>query len=72
MAMQINKLGDLLNDDRLTFEEQTKLRGALQQKITKSKASEIMSYFFGESVRENDQWIRVSEGVLNTRKSANR
>ena len=39
---QINKLGDLLNDDRLTYEEQVKLRGALQQGMTKSRASEIM------------------------------
>lgn len=68
---QINKLGDLLNDDRLTFEEQTKLRGALQQGLSKSRASEIMSNFFGESVRENDQWIKVSEGVLHSRKSTN-
>jgi len=28
---QINKLGDLLNDDRLTYEEQVKLRGALNR-----------------------------------------
>jgi len=26
---KINKLGDLLNDDRLTYEEQAKRRGAL-------------------------------------------
>jgi hypothetical protein len=64
---QINKLGDLVNDERLTHDEQTKLRGALIQGLTKSRASEIMSYFFGESIRENGQWIRTSEGVLNTR-----
>ena len=65
---QINKLGDLLSDDRLTYEEQTKLRGALQQGLTKSRASEIMSYFFGESRREDGQWVRVSDGVLSSRK----
>ncbi len=65
---QINKLGDLLSDDRLTYEEQTKLRGALQQGLTKSRASEIMSYFFGESIREDGQWVRVSDGVLTSRK----
>jgi hypothetical protein len=64
---QISKLGDLLNDDRLTYEEQTKLRGALQQGLTKSRASEIMSHFFGESKRQDGQWVRVSEGVLTSR-----
>jgi hypothetical protein len=64
---QINKLGDLVIDDRLTHDEQTKLRGALMQGLTKSRASEIMSYFFGESAFENGQWIRTSEGVLKTR-----
>jgi hypothetical protein len=64
---QINKLGDLLSDDRLTYEEQTKLRGALQQGISKLRASEIMSYFFGESTRQDGQWVRVSDGVLTSR-----
>ena len=67
---QINKLGDLVSDDRLTHDEQTKLRGALIQGLTKSRASEIMSYFFGESVRENGEWVRISEGVLINRQSA--
>lgn len=64
---QINKLGDLLSDERLTYEEQTKLRGALQQGLTKSRASEIMSHFFGESIRQDGQWVRVNDGVLSSR-----
>ena len=64
---QIDRLGALVNDDRLTHEEQTKLRGALIQGLTKSRASEIMSHFFGESVRQNGEWVRVSEGVIANR-----
>lgn len=64
---QIEKLGDLVNDDRLTYEEQTKLRGALMQGLTKSRASEFMTYLFGESVRKGGDWVRISDGVLKTR-----
>jgi hypothetical protein len=66
---QINKLGDLVNDDRLTHEEQTKLRGSLIQGLTKSRASEIMTYFFGESILKDGQWRRVNDGVLVGRNS---
>ncbi|MBT4360043.1 MAG: hypothetical protein HOD11_03640, partial [Candidatus Marinimicrobia bacterium] len=64
---QIEKLGSLVNDDRLTFDEQTKLRGALIKGLTKSRASEFMTYLFGESVRKGGEWIHISEGVLKGR-----
>jgi hypothetical protein len=64
---QIERLGTLVNDRRLTLEEQTRLRGALMQGVTKSHASEIMSYFFGDSEKQNGEWIRVSDGALKNR-----
>ncbi len=65
---QLDKLGELLNDNRLTFDEQTKLRGVLIQGLTKSRASEIMSHFFGESRNNNGSWEKISPGVLQNRK----
>ena len=65
---QLDKLGELLNDNRLTLEEQTRLRGALIQGLSKSRASEIMAYFFGESRKSNGSWVKISAGVLQNRK----
>jgi hypothetical protein len=65
---QLDKLGELLNDERLTLEEQTKLRGALIQGLSKSRASEIMTYFFGENRKNNGKWEKNSPGVLHNRK----
>ncbi len=64
---QIEMLGGLVNDDRLTIDEQAKLRGALMQGLTKSRASEFMTYLLGESVRKEGSWVRISDGVLKTR-----
>jgi hypothetical protein len=65
---QLDKLGELLNDNRLTLEEQTKLRGTLIQGLSKFRASEIMSHFFGESRKNNGAWEKISAGVLHNRK----
>jgi hypothetical protein len=65
---QLDKLGELLNDDRLTLEEQTRLRGALIKGLSKSRASEIMAYFFGESRKKNGSWEKICAGVLQNRK----
>ena len=65
---QLDKLGELLNDNRLTHDEQTNLRGTLIQGVSKSRASEIMAYFFGESQKRNGIWERISPGALQNRK----
>ncbi|MBC8377463.1 MAG: hypothetical protein H8E26_15605 [FCB group bacterium] len=64
---QVERLGSLLNDDRLTLDEVTKLRGALLNGLSKEKASEIMSYFFGKSEKQGDQWVKITDGVLTQR-----
>lgn len=63
-AKQIAKLESLCMDSRLTDPEKAQLVELLKQGISKSRASQVMAYFFGKSVRNNGQWVRQTEGVL--------
>ncbi len=61
---QIETLGDLLTDQRLTHDEQTSLRGSLIAGMTKKKAGELLNHFLGKSEYRDGQWIKVEPGAL--------
>ena len=66
-SKQIKKLQELAVDERLTSQERTKLKTLLLEGVSKSKASQVMEHFFGKSVYQGGEWVRVSDGILNTR-----
>jgi hypothetical protein len=35
--------------------------------MSKVKASEVMEYFYGKSIKQGSEWVRVEEGVLSSR-----
>lgn len=64
---QIKKLQELAVDERLTTQERTKLKTLLLEGASKSMASQVMEYFFGKSIYQGGEWVRVSDGILNAR-----
>jgi len=64
---QIKKLQELAVDERLTPQERTKLKQYLLEGVSKSKASQLMEHFFGRSVFQGGEWVRVSDGILTNR-----
>ena len=65
---QINKLQELAVDERLSAQERTQLKALLLEGMTKAKASQLMERYFGKSVFQGGEWVRVSEGMLSNRK----
>lgn len=61
---QIETLGGLITDDRLTHEEQTRLRGSLIEGLSKKQAGELLNHFLGKSEYRDGKWIKVEPGVL--------
>lgn len=64
---QIETLGGLLNDGRLTFEEQTELRGSLIAGISKKEAGRLLNHFLGKSEYRDGRWVKVEPGLLTER-----
>jgi len=64
---QIRKLQELAVDERLTPQERTKLKQLLLEGVSKSKASQLMEHFFGRSVYQGSEWVRVTDGILTNR-----
>jgi len=66
---QINLIRSLLEDPRVTNQEQARLQEQLSAPIDRYTASDILDYFFGHSEKQNGQWIKTSKGVLEERKA---
>jgi len=64
---QLESLGNLLKDGRLTDEERIRIQGLLLDGVSKSKASQVMEYFYGKSVRQGQEWVRTEPGALEGR-----
>jgi len=64
---QIRKLQELAVDERLTPQERTKLKQYLLEGVSKNKASQLMEHFFGRSVYQGSEWVRVTDGILTNR-----
>ena len=66
---QINLIRSLLDDPRVTNQEQARLQEQLSAPIDRYTASDILDYFFGHSEKKNGRWEKVTSGVLEERKS---
>ncbi|MBT7091493.1 MAG: hypothetical protein HN932_13600 [Candidatus Marinimicrobia bacterium] len=66
-APQIASITRLARDQRLTDDERMRIQGLLLDGMSKAKASEVMEYFYGKSIKQGSEWIRVEEGVLSSR-----
>lgn len=64
---QIKKLQELAVDERLTPQERTKLKQLLLEGVSKSNASQLLEHFFGRSVYQGREWVRVTDGILTNR-----
>ena len=66
---QLNTLTKLLDSPYLDNRERTELSKLLLHEMTKKKASEIISYYYGVHVFRDGQWEKVKDGVLDSRKN---
>jgi len=66
-APQIASITRLARDQRLTDDERIRIQGLLLDGMSKAKASEVMEYFYGKSIKQGSEWVRVEEGVLSSR-----
>jgi len=64
---QLASLGTLVKDQRLTDEEKVRIQGLLLDGISKTKGSEVLQYFYGESRFQDGEWVRTTDGVLASR-----
>ena len=62
---QINMIKSLLKNPKVTDEEQLRITEVLAgQDFDKQTAKEVLDYFFGQSKRNGNQWVKITEGVL--------
>jgi len=66
---QLNTLSKLVDSPYLDNRERSELSKLLMHEITKKKASEIISYYFGVHVFRDDEWVKVKDGALDQRKN---
>ena len=66
-APQIASITRLARDQRLTDDERMRIQGLLLDGMSKEKASSVMEYFYGKSIKQGSEWVRVEEGVLSSR-----
>jgi len=67
---QLKTIRNLLNNELVTDKEKRRIESILAEpEVSKSTASEILTYFLGNSEKIQGEWIRISKGVLDVRKS---
>ena len=65
---QLKTIRKLLKDSRINSKERARIESILaQEEVSKSTASDILTYFFGQRIKQNGQWVRISHGVLKDR-----
>ena len=66
---QLNSISKLLDNPIVTEKEKQRIENILAEpEISKSTASEILSYFYGQREKQNGEWKKVSDGVLEVRR----
>ena len=66
---QLNSISKLLDNPIVTEKEKQRIENILAEpEISKSTASEILSYFYGQREKQNGEWKKVSDGVLDVRR----
>ena len=67
---QLKSISKLLNNPMVTEKEKQRIENILAEpEISKSTASEILSYFYGHREKHGSEWVKVSGGVLDVRRS---
>jgi len=61
---QVSAVGRLLENDKVTTKEKRNIHSLIEGGLRKSKAGEILDYYYGDSKQENGVWIKVNRGVL--------
>jgi len=61
---QVCAVGRLLENDKVTTEEKRNIHSLIEGGLHKSKAGEILDFYYGDSKQENGVWVKVSRGVL--------
>ena len=66
-APQIASITRLTRDQRLTDDERMRIQSLLLDGMSKDKASEVMEYFYGKSIKQGSEWVKTEPGVLDNR-----
>ena len=61
---QVGAVGRLLENPKVTIVEKRNIHSLIEEGLHKSKAGELLDYFYGASRQENEVWVKVSRGVL--------
>ena len=64
---QVHAVGRLLEHPNVTIEEKQNIHSLIEEGLQKSKAGEIMDYFYGVSKQKNGEWVKITKGVLANR-----
>lgn len=64
---QTNAVGRLLENPKVTIDEKRNIHRLIEDGLLRSKASEILDYFYGGSKFLNGEWVKISRGVLSER-----
>ena len=67
---QLKSISKLLDNPLVTDKEKQRIENILAEpEISKSTASDVLSYFYGHREKLGSQWVKVSGGVLDVRRS---
>ncbi len=67
-SSQVKTIKKLLNHPQVNHKEKRRIRTILTEpEISKTTASDILSYFYGNREKQNGKWTKVSTGVLDNR-----
>jgi hypothetical protein len=61
---QVDAVGHLLENSKVTIEEKRNIHFLIEEGLHKSKAGEILNHFYGASRKERGSWVRISRGAL--------
>ncbi len=63
-AKQIITIKGLLKNPKVNPAEKQRINNLLAGNIDKQTASDMLDYFLGQSEKQGNQWVKVTEGVL--------
>lgn len=67
---QLKTIRGLLNNSLVTDKEKSRIENILSQpEVSKNTASDILTYYLGNSEKINGEWVKISQGILDTRRS---
>lgn len=64
---QVIAVRNLIDNPKVYLDEKRKLHGLVEDDLTRTKAKEILDYFYGQSVLKDGNWVRQGFGALSGR-----